>query len=244
MTTSSPNTILHRAETRGHAHHGWLESYHTFSFAHYYDPARMHFGALRVLNDDHVAGGKGFGTHPHSNMEIISIPLAGDLEHADSMGNRTVIRQHDVQIMSAGTGIAHSEYNHHAEQPVSFLQIWVFPRQRDIMPRYDQKTFAPAARVNRFQTIVNPLGETEGVGINQDAWFAMGSFRAGVEATYALHRPDNGVYVFMISGSATVQGVALRTRDGLGIGQAATVPVTATTDSELLIMEVPLALPQ
>lgn len=241
---SPANTTIHRADTRGHAHHGWLESYHTFSFAHYYDPARMHFGVLRVLNDDRVAGGKGFGTHPHDNMEIISIPLSGDLEHTDSMGNRAVIRENDVQIMSAGTGIYHSEYNHHADRPAHFLQIWVFPSQRNIAPRYDQKSFSPAARVNRFQTIVSPIGEGEGVGINQDAWFALSTLQAGFEIRYLRHRRGNGVYAFILRGEATVHGIPLRTRDGLGIRDEETISVRAVTDTEMLLMEVPMDLPR
>lgn len=234
------NTVLHQAETRGHANHGWLDSHHTFSFAHYYDPARMHFGVLRVLNDDWVDGGKGFGTHPHDNMEIISIPLVGDLEHKDSMGNRAVIRQNDVQIMSAGTGIYHSEYNHHADKKVNFLQIWVFPKQRDIQPRYDQKTFLPEARLNRFQTVVSPLAAGEGVGINQDAWFSLGNLQAGFETSYAVRQKGNGVYAFMIRGEAVVNGQPLRNRDGLGIWNVDTLTVKATADTELLLMDVPM----
>lgn len=244
MINLPANMTIHRADTRGHAHHGWLESYHTFSFAHYYDPARMHFGVLRVLNDDRVAGGKGFGTHPHDNMEIISIPLSGDLEHTDSMGNRAVIRENDVQIMSAGTGIYHSEYNHHADRPVHFLQIWVFPKQRNIAPRYDQKSFSPAARVNRFQTIVSPIGESEGVGINQDAWFALSTLQAGFEIPYLLHRRGNGVYAFILRGEAAVHGIPLGTRDGLGIRDEETISVRAVTDTEMLLMELPMDVPR
>ncbi len=240
VQTKTMNTVLHQAETRGHANHGWLDSHHTFSFAHYYDPARMHFGVLRVLNDDWVDGGKGFGTHPHDNMEIISIPLVGDLEHKDSMGNRAVIRQNDVQIMSAGTGIYHSEYNHHADKKVNFLQIWVFPKQRDIQPRYDQKTFLPEARLNRFQTVVSPLAAGEGVGINQDAWFSLGNLQAGFETSYAVRQKGNGVYAFMIRGEAVVNGQPLRMRDGLGSWNVDTLTVKATADTELLLMDVPM----
>ena len=172
-------TVLHPANTRGHANHGWLNSYHTFSFAGYNNPERMHFGALRVLNDDTVAGGMGFGKHPHDNMEIISIPLSGDLEHQDSMGNKTVIRQSDVQVMSAGTGVAHSEKNHNQQQEVKFLQIWVFPNQRDIKPRYGQQTFAPEARHNQLQQVVSPAGDGTNPYIQQDAWFHLGNFDQG-----------------------------------------------------------------
>ncbi len=238
--TKTMNTVLHRADTRGHANHGWLDSRHTFSFAHYYDPARMHFGVLRVLNDDWVDGGKGFGTHPHDNMEIISIPLVGDLEHKDSMGNRAVIRQSDVQIMSAGTGIYHSEYNHHADKKVNFLQIWVFPKQRDITPRYDQKTFEPATRQNKFQTVVNPLGHDGGVGINQDAWFSLGNLNAGFETTYQIRQKNNGVYAFVIGGQVTINGHTLHPRDGFGIWNVDTLQIKADTSAEVLLMDVPM----
>jgi redox-sensitive bicupin YhaK (pirin superfamily) len=233
-------TILHPAATRGHANHGWLDSHHTFSFAHYYDPARMNFGVLRVLNDDWVDGGKGFDTHPHDNMEIISIPLVGDLEHRDSMGNRAVIRQNDVQIMSAGTGIYHSEYNHHADKKVNFLQIWVFPKKRNVTPRYDQKTFAPEARVNRLQGVVNPAGAGGGVEINQDAWFWLGSFKSGFETRYNIRQSGNGVYVFVIAGEVTVGEQKLSPRDGYGIWDTDSFPLKATTDAELLLMDVPM----
>lgn len=234
------NTLLHPAATRGQASHGWLESRHTFSFAHYYNPDRMHFGVLRVLNDDWVAGGKGFGTHPHDNMEIVSIPLVGDLEHQDSMGNRTVIRQNDVQIMSAGTGISHSEYNHHADKKANFLQIWVFPKKRDIAPRYDQKTFRPEARVNQLQVVVNPLGAGEGVGINQDAWFSLGTLRAGCDLNYNIRRQGNGVYVFVIAGEVTAGEQKLSARDGFGIWGADSFRLKAQTDAEVLLMDVPM----
>jgi redox-sensitive bicupin YhaK (pirin superfamily) len=166
-------TVLHRASTRGDANHGWLKSRHTFSFANYYDPERMHFGAIRVINDDIVAPGMGFGTHPHDNMEIISIPLEGDLEHKDSMGNTTVIRHGDIQVMSAGTGIKHSEYNKNDDSPVKFLQIWVFPNKRGVTPRYDQITLNTEDRKNRFQQILSPSSEDDGVWIHQNAWFHM-----------------------------------------------------------------------
>lgn len=234
------NTVFHKAETRGHANHGWLDTSHTFSFGHYYDPMRVQFGALRVLNDDFVDGGKGFGTHPHDNMEIISIPLEGDLEHKDSMGNVAVIKQHDVQIMSAGTGVSHSEYNKSKERKVNFLQIWVFPKMRNIKPNYDQKTFLPEERKNKFQTIVAPAGSNEGVVINQDAWFSLGSFEKGIKTTYNVNKKGNGVYAFVIGGSITLNGHVLNRRDGYGIWDTETVSVNATSDSELLLIEVPM----
>ena len=180
------HTIHHPAASRGYADHGWLKSHHTFSFANYYDPERMHFGALRVLNDDHVEGGRGFGAHPHADMEIISIPLEGDLAHRDSMGNGSVIRQGDVQVMSAGTGITHSEMNANADTPVKFLQIWVFPREKGVKPRYDQVRVADAAKRNDFQQIVSPNADDAGVWIHQDAWFHWADFDAGMEKTYAF----------------------------------------------------------
>lgn len=233
-------TILHKANTRGHANHGWLDTNHTFSFAHYYDPTRVHFGALRVLNDDFVDGGMGFGTHPHDNMEIISIPLEGDLEHRDSMGNVTVIRQNDVQIMSAGTGIQHSEYNKNKDKKVNFLQIWVFPKLRDIKPRYDQKNFDPKNRENKLQLIVSPEKQSEGVWINQDAKFYLGSLKKGFHAEYGLSRNGNGVYAFVINGDVTIDGQSLNKRDGLGTWGVDKLSITADSNAELLLMDVPM----
>jgi hypothetical protein len=231
----------HAAQTRGHAQHGWLDSYHTFSFSSYYDPQRTHFGALRVINDDTVAGGMGFGTHPHDNMEIVSIPLEGALEHKDSMGNTAVIRQHDVQIMSAGTGIRHSEVNHHKDRPVRFLQIWVFPKEKNITPRYEQKNFQPEDRINQLRWVVSP-DHPEAVWINQDAFFSMGNLKAGYETTYTLQRPGQGVYAFVIEGQATVAGQILNRRDGLGITAADQITIHADQDTELLLIEVPMGL--
>ena len=234
------NTVLHKANTRGHANHGWLDTSHTFSFAHYYDPNRMHFGALRVLNDDFVDGGKGFGRHSHENMEIISIPLSGDLEHKDSMGNVAVIKQNDVQILSAGTGIYHSEYNKNPDKKVNFLQIWVFPKQQNIAPRYDQKSFKPEARENRFMQIVSPSQNDEGVWINQDAWFYLGTLKKGFQSDYTLKQKENGVYAFVIDGDITINGQSLNRRDGFGVWDTDKVSVTADSNAELLFMEVPM----
>lgn len=233
-------TILHKAATRGHSSHGWLDSWHTFSFAGYYDPERIRFGALRVLNDDTVEAGMGFGTHPHDNMEIISIPLEGDLEHRDSMGNVSVIRYGDVQIMSAGTGITHSEYNRNSDRRVKFLQIWVFPDRRGITPRYDQVSLDPANRRNRLQQIVSPDEGGEGVRINQHAWFHMGSFDEGFETEYTLKAPGNGVYAFVLSGQVNISGIDLDPRDGLGISKVESITIRAITGTEILLMEVPL----
>ncbi|GIV36529.1 MAG: hypothetical protein KatS3mg032_0908 [Cyclobacteriaceae bacterium] len=234
------NIVVHPAHTRGHSHYGWLDTWHTFSFAHYFNPERMNFGALRVLNDDTVQGGKGFDRHPHENMEIVSIPLAGALEHQDSMGNRAVIREGDVQIMSAGTGVVHAEYNGSAHEPVSFLQIWVFPKQQNITPRYDQRTFRKEDRQNRWQQIVSPVQTDEGVWINQDAWFYRARLDEGRELTYALHRSGHGVYLFLIEGSVTVNDTMLNKRDGAGISGAEKIDFTANRPAELLLIEVPL----
>jgi redox-sensitive bicupin YhaK (pirin superfamily) len=235
--------ILHKASTRGHADHGWLNSHHTFSFANYHDPQRMHFGVLRVLNDDTVAAGMGFGTHPHENMEIISIPLEGDLKHADSIGNTTVIRHGDVQVMSAGTGIAHSEYNNSHDAPVKFLQIWVFPNKRNVAPRYGQISLNPEQRHNRLQQILSPDPNDEGVWIHQNAWFHLGTFDRGTTATYGLKDPSNGVYAFVIKGGATINGMSLNERDGLGLWNVEALEIKANSaGTELLLMEVPMQL--
>ena len=234
------NSVLHKANTRGIADIGWLKSYHTFSFSHYYDPNRMNFGMLRVLNDDTVAAGMGFGTHSHQNMEIISIPLEGDLEHQDSMGNKTVIKNGDIQVMSAGTGIQHSEYNKSKVSEVKFLQIWVIPNQQNVTPRYDQITLNPADRKNKLQQILSPNPEDEGVWIYQDAWFHLGKFDKGIAATYQLKKEGNGLYVFVLRGNITVEGEELETRDGFGILDFNEVEIKATSDAEFLLMEVPI----
>jgi redox-sensitive bicupin YhaK (pirin superfamily) len=233
-------SVLHKANTRGHADHGWLNSHHTFSFANYHNPDRMHFGVLRVLNDDIVAGGKGFGTHPHDNMEIISIPLQGDLEHKDSMGNATVIKQGDVQVMSAGTGVRHSEYNKNKDQEVRFLQIWMFPNKKNVTPRYDQITLEGGQSTNSFQQILSPDQNDEGVWVHQNAWFNLGSFESGCEETYQIKDKQNGVYVFVLEGEVNVEGQALGKRDGFGIWDTDTISISASKDARVLLMDVPM----
>lgn len=233
-------TVLHKADTRGHADHGWLNSHHTFSFANYYNPERVHFGVLRVLNDDRVAPGKGFGTHPHDNMEIISIPLEGDLEHKDSMGNVAVIRKGDVQVMSAGTGITHSEYNKNRDKEVKFLQIWVFPKQRNVTPRYDQITLNNKELKNQLFQILSPNPDDDGVWIHQDAWFHMGNLEKGHKASYALKRTGNGVYAFVLDGDVTIGGQTLNKRDGFGIWDTEKITISADSDAKILLMEVPM----
>jgi quercetin 2,3-dioxygenase len=234
------NSILHKAETRGKADHGWLKSRHTFSFANYYNPERMNFGVLRVLNDDIVEPGMGFGTHQHDNMEIISIPLEGDLEHKDSMGNVAVIKHGDIQVMSAGTGISHSEYNKNQDRRVKFLQIWVFPNKKNVTPRYDQITLNLPDRHNRFQQIVSPNTDDAGVWIYQNAWFHLGNFDKGINTEYKIKSKDNGVYTFILTGDVTVNDHLLETRDGFGIWNIETLSIVANSDAEVLLMEVPL----
>lgn len=233
-------TILHKAATRGFADHGWLKSHHTFSFANYYNPERMNFGVLRVLNDDVVESGMGFGTHPHRDMEIISIPLEGDLEHKDSMGTTAVIRKGEIQVMSAGTGVMHSEYNKNSDEKVKFLQIWVIPNKMNVTPRYDQISIKENAKPNDFQQILSPNEDDEGVWIHQDAWFNLANFDQGVSKEYRIQKKGNGVYVFVLKGGAKIGDQILETRDGFGIWETDSFKLEATEDAEILLMEVPM----
>jgi redox-sensitive bicupin YhaK (pirin superfamily) len=210
--------IFHAASTRGEANHGWLHAKHSFSFANYFNPERIQFGALRVLNDDTVAPGMGFGTHPHDNMEIITIPLEGALEHKDSMDNVGVIEADEIQVMSAGTGVYHSEYNRNKDQAVSLLQIWVFPKEQNVKPRYDQKNIKDLKKVNTLYPVVTPDPEAPGMWIHQDAWFYMGDFDTPTELEYDLHKKGNGVYAFLIEGTAEVAGESLQKEMPLGFG--------------------------
>lgn len=236
------NTVIHKAATRGHADHGWLNSHHTFSFANYHNPERMNFGVLRVLNDDRVQAGKGFGTHPHDNMEIVSIPLQGDLEHKDSMGNVAVIKEGDVQVMSAGTGVTHSEYNKNADSEVKFLQIWLFPRKRGVTPRYDQISIRDIQKQNAFYQVLSPDPDDQGVWINQDAWFHLGNFDAGHAEKYSIRRAGNGVYAFILEGDVEINGEKLSKRDGMGVWDTDAITVKATTGSRVLLMDVPMSI--
>jgi quercetin 2,3-dioxygenase len=234
-------TVLHKADSRGKADHGWLKSFHTFSFAGYHDPQRMHFGALRVLNDDTVHGGMGFGTHPHDNMEIISIPLEGDLQHRDSMGNVAVIQKGDIQVLSAGTGIQHSEYNKNPDEPVKFLQIWIFPNKRNVTPRYDQITIPQEDKQDKLLQVLSPDPDDQGVWIHQDAWFHLGTFSADKQTEYQVKKSGNGVYAFILSGSFSIEGHTLETRDGLGIWDTDGFSISSNAEgSEILLMEVPM----
>lgn len=237
---NTPRYTLHKADSRGHANHDWLNSYHSFSFGGYYQPDRIHFGALRVLNDDTVAAGMGFGTHPHDNMEIISIPTFGDLRHRDNTGNDAIIRQGDIQVMSAGTGIAHSEMNANRDKEVRFFQIWIFPNQKNVAPRYDQYSMDTARLHNNLLQVLSPHAHDEGVWIHQDAWFHLGHLDAGFSTRYQLKQTGNGVYAFVIEGDVTINGQALNRRDGLGIENTETLDIVANSQAQLLLMEVPM----
>jgi quercetin 2,3-dioxygenase len=234
------NIVIHKSDSRGIANHGWLQSRHTYSFAGFYDAERMGFGKLRVLNDDIVESSMGFGTHPHENMEIISIPLSGSLRHEDSMGNQHVIESGEVQIMSAGTGITHSEYNNSATESVNFLQIWILPKKRGIEPRYAQKRFELDQRINKLQVIVAPDDEQGAISINQDAYFSLLKLEDGNSINYQLFNKQNGVYIFMISGSAKIDGVNLETRDGVEVSDTSDITLEANDNAEILWIETPL----
>ncbi|GGZ16087.1 hypothetical protein GCM10007049_05430 [Echinicola pacifica] len=233
--------IHHPAASRGKADHGWLLSYHTFSFANFYDPQRMQFGMLRVLNDDQVAAGRGFGSHPHQNMEIISIPLEGDLEHKDDMGNITLIKEGDIQVMSAGTGLVHSEYNKSHTKEVKFLQIWVIPNKQNVSPRYGQQTIPQPIKDNELIQILSPNPEDEGVWIHQQAWFHLGTLSKDYSLTHNLKDPENnGLYLFVLEGKVEIDGHTLERRDGFGLWDSKDITIAALQSSKLLVMEVPM----
>ncbi|MEC5395132.1 pirin family protein [Bergeyella sp. RCAD1439] len=236
--------VLHKAESRGFQNHGWLVANHTFSFANYYDSSRMHFGNLRVLNDDYVAVGQGFGMHPHANMEIVTIPLSGELHHRDSMGNFGAIQKGEIQVMSAGTGVQHSEFNGLKDQAVTLLQIWVFPNRQNVEPRYQQIRVSEVGQPNEFRQIVSPFPEDEGAWIHQEAWLHLAEFDQGVAREYSLKKEGNGVYVFVISGEVRVSDEVLSARDGLGIYETSGFRVEALEASEVLLIEVPMQLPR
>ncbi len=232
-------TVLHTADSRGVADFGWLKSRHTFSFGRYFHPDRNQFGALRVLNDDQIAGGSGFGTHPHDNMEIVSIPLQGAIEHKDSTGHQQVIYPGEVQIMSAGTGLTHSEFNHYKDKETHFLQIWILPRERNIAPRYEQKLFNSNDRKNKWQGVVS--SEHEGaLAINQQAVFYLADLDSGQPLSFTPHFEGNGVYAFVISGHIEVAGIELKQRDGLGVEDFESITFNPLSNSTLLLIEVPL----
>lgn len=231
---------VHKASSRGNVDFGWLKSSHSFSFGNYYNPSRMNFGALRVLNDDLVAPGMGFGTHPHQNMEIISIPLSGELEHKDSMGNTSVIREGDIQVMSAGTGVQHSEYNKQADAEVAFLQIWIIPNQQNVTPRYQQVRLSELLVANELTQVVGPNSQYQGVWIHQDAYFSMGNFDAGITSHYQVRKKTNGIYLLVLEGKVSVADETLARRDALAISEVSSLNIEVLEESKLLLMEVPL----
>ena len=237
-------TTVHTADSRGFQNHGWLVANHSFSFANYYNPDKVHFGNLRVLNDDFVEKGMGFGMHPHANMEIVTIPLSGELHHRDSMGNFGAIKKGEIQVMSAGTGIQHSEFNGSKEQPVTLLQIWVIPRENGVEPRYDQLKISDNAVDNEFQQIVSHNPDDAGVWIHQDAWFHLGNFTEKSSRTYQVKKEGNGVYVFVISRSVKIAETILGQRDALGITETEHFDLEIDKDSEILLIEVPMDLPK
>lgn len=233
-------TLFFKAGDRGSADYGWLKPNYYFSFAQYHDPAKVHFGLLRVLNDDFIAGGGSFPTHPHDNMEIVTIPFSGALKHNDSTGGEGVIKAGDIQIMSAGTGVQHSEANASATDPVTLFQVWIFPKERNIKPRYDQKTFDVTERSNKWQTVVSPVDADNALWINQDAKFALTNLEAGKELNYSTAFAGNGVFLVVINGSVTVDGQQLNKRDALGISETENFTITASEDAELLAIEIPM----
>lgn len=233
-------TIYHAANTRGDADHGWLKSKHSFSFANYYDPERMGFGALRVINDDYIMGGQGFGKHSHRDMEIITLPLSGKLSHGDSLGNQGIIESGEIQVMSAGTGIMHSEMNGDAEQPVQLLQIWVESNKSNVAPRYQQIALDQLMQPNQFNQILSPDPDDAGVWIHQQAWFSLGRFEQGISKNYLLHGENQGVYIFVIAGEVSVNNTTLHRRDGLAVWDTPNVTLDILQDAEILLMEVPM----
>lgn len=234
------NSVLHKANTRGSANHGWLKANHSFSFANYYNPERMHFGVLRVLNDDTIAASRGFGTHPHDNMEIITIPLEGDLKHEDNMGNGTVIKNGDIQVMSAGTGITHSEFNANNNREVKLLQIWLFPNKKNVNPRYDQIEIKSISKTNEFNQILSPFKEDQGVWIHQDAWFYLGEFNETSLQKHTIKKENNGVYIFVIEGKVKINDQELLSKDGFGIWSVNEIEMDINSNSKVLMMDIPM----
>jgi hypothetical protein len=233
--------VIHPANERGNANHGWLQANHSFSFASYYNPAKMNFGVLRVLNDDTVAPGMGFGTHPHDNMEIITIPTEGALAHKDSMGNEEVIYSGDIQVMSAGTGIQHSEYNASKVAAVKLFQIWIIPNQQNVTPRYQQITLNPADSLNQLQQIVSPKQDEAGVWIHQNAWMHIANFTEDKSVNYTVKNKGNGAYVLAINGEATIDTTVLHTRDAIGIWEAEEFVIHAKAGTRILVIDVPMS---
>lgn len=235
-------TVLHKANTRGRVDMGWLKANHTFSFANYHNPDRMSFGVLRVLNDDTIAGGKGFGMHPHQNMEIVSIPLEGDLEHKDNMGNVGVIKEGDIQAMSAGSGVYHSEYNKNTDSNVTLLQIWILSNKTNATPQYNQISIRDLEKDNQFYQVLSPSKDDDGVSILQDAWFHLGKFETNKIDSYTIKKKGNGVYCFIIKGTVEIEGQTLEKRDGFGVWDTDTIQFKSNSKSKVLLIEVPMDL--
>ena len=234
--------IIHKAESRGYFDYGWLRTNHSFSFGKYYEPQRLNFGALRVLNDDVVIGGKGFGKHPHDNMEIISIPLSGSLAHEDNAGNKQLLKENEVQVMSAGSGIVHSEYNSSNTNEVNFLQIWIFPDADDYEARYDQKSFIPEDRENKIHTFISPNKNGDNLWINQDAYLSRVTLGKDSSIIYKVKNPEkNGVYVFLIEGALFIDEEPMKNRDALGLWDTEQINIDAVANSEILLIEVPMS---
>tara|TARA_B100000927_G_scaffold48767_1_gene35597 strand:- start:324 stop:1037 length:714 start_codon:yes stop_codon:yes gene_type:complete len=234
------NKVFFSADTRGHADHGWLNANYSFSFGNYFNRDRMNFGALRVLNDDTISPGKGFGYHPHENMEIITIPLKGDLEHKDSMGNLGIINEGEIQVMSAGSGIFHSEFNKNSDKSINLLQLWVLPKRENVEPRYDQCSIEGLRKLNSFYMVLSPHPEDNVMWIHQDAWFHLGDFDKVTSIDYELKREGNGVYIFVIEGSFNVSNQKLNKRDALGVWNTDIISFKAQPNSRILLVEVPM----
>lgn len=232
--------VIHKAESRGIANHGWLQAKHTFSFANYYNPERTHFGVLRVLNDDIIAPGMGFGKHPHDNMEIITIPLSGSIKHEDSMGNSSVIKAGEIQVMSAGSGVFHSEFNASKTDELNLFQIWLFTNKKNVEPRYDQMSLSDLYKDNELYQVLSPNPDDIGVWIYQNAWFFMGDLSSGWEDNYKVKASGNGIYLMVIEGTVNVESEKLSKRDGIGISESESINIRAETDAKILVMDVPM----
>jgi redox-sensitive bicupin YhaK (pirin superfamily) len=232
--------IVFNAISRGQADHGWLKAKHSFSFANYYDPNKVHFGVLRVLNDDVIAPGTGFSTHPHDNMEIITLPLSGDLEHKDSMGNTSVIHEGEIQVMSAGSGIFHSEFNTNKSKELNLFQIWIFPNKKNVEPRYDQMYLKEVEKTNELYQVLSPNKNDDGLWIHQNAWFYMGTLNKGWNDDYLVKASGNGIYVMVIEGEISIAGETLLKRDAIGLSETQSINIKSNSDSRILIMDIPM----
>ncbi len=233
-------TTFHSADSRGHANHGWLKAKHSFSFASWYNPDRINFGALRVLNDDIVAAKMGFGTHPHDNMEIITIPLSGSLKHKDSMGNTSEVTTGEVQVMSAGTGVEHSEFNPSPNVELNLFQIWIFPNKRGVEPRYDQIRYDLSGVENQFLQVLSPNPTDEGTWIHQDAWIHLASSTEGNTLDYSIKKEGNGIYIMNIDGQFEINGKQLNQRDAIGIEDFDNIKINTLQKGKIMVIEVPM----